>query len=330
MSEHGIRIGVVGAGYWGPNLIRVCAELGVLDSVCDIDDAALEAVRQSYPNVATTTRFNDLLARPTNAVIIAAPAALHAEMALTALGAGKHIFVEKPLALNVSEGMRIERAADASGRSVFVGHVLLYHPAIKKLRSMIAEGVIGDVRHIRSRRLSLGKLRSHENVWWSFAPHDVALLLTLFGEEPYSVTSAQAHCRDTNISDFAYADFEFPGGRSGHIEVSWLDPEKSARLDVFGTSGVLTLTDSRKGSSLTLKPFKVSTNDRGALTVIRGEEQIISFESQEPLRAEIEAFVSSVVSGKPSVSDAKLGIAVLRALSMAEEAVRDKPERALA
>jgi UDP-2-acetamido-3-amino-2,3-dideoxy-glucuronate N-acetyltransferase len=322
MNHSGIRIGVVGAGYWGPNLIRNCFELGVLDSICDIYEAALGAARQMHPSVATTTQFDTLLARQIDAVIIAAPAQFHTEMALKAIAAGKHVFVEKPLALNVEEANRIAAAARAAGVLVFVGHLLLYHPAVRKLRSLIAERVIGDVWLVRSRRLSLGKLRSHENVWWSFAPHDVALVLAIFGEEPRAAVSAQASAKNTGISDVGYADFEFSRGRTAHVEVSWLDPERSAQLDVFGTRGVLSLADSRKGSSLTLKPFALSKDQRGAPVAIRGEEQNVDFDNEEPLRVELQAFVDSIVTGKPAETDAKQGIAVLRALSIADDAAR--------
>ena len=240
-----LRLGVAGAGYWGPNLIRNCAELGILDSVCDLDESALAAVARLYPGVATTTRFEELLARQVQGVVIATPAHLHASMCLEAIAAGKHVFVEKPLALTVSEGEQIARAAAQAGLVVFVGHVLLYHPAVRKLRALLAEDVIGPVWHLRSRRLSLGKLRNHESVWWSFAPHDIALMLAIMGEEPRSVLSAQTASMIAEISDVAYADFQFSNNRSAHIEVCWLDPEKSARLDVFGAHGVITLKDAR-------------------------------------------------------------------------------------
>ena len=322
MNRSGIRIGVVGAGYWGPNLIRNCAELGVLDSVCDIDESALEAVRRTYPSATTTSRIEELLGREIDGVIIAAPAHLHGEMALKAIGARKHVFVEKPLALSVDEGTRVAVAAQSAGVCVFVGHLLLYHPAVKKLRSLVAEGVIGDIWHVRSRRLSLGKLRSHENVWWSFAPHDVALVLALFGEEPHATTATQACARDSRISDVAYADFEFSRGRTAHVEVCWLDPEKSARLDIFGARGVLTLADSRKGSSLALKPFVVTLDERGAPRVVRGEEQHIEYAEEEPLRLELRAFIESIQSGEPAETDVQQGLAVLRALSAADQAAR--------
>ena len=326
MHKHDIRIGVVGAGYWGPNLIRHCARLGYLDSVCDIDEGALESVRLRHPSVATTTQFHTLLARPINAVVIAAPAQLHARMCLEAVAAGKHVFVEKPLALDVEEGTRIADAAEAAGLVVFVGHLLLYHPAVKKLQSLIAEGVIGDVWHVRSRRLSLGKLRSHENVWWSFAPHDVAVVLAIMGEGPIGVAAAQTHARDAAISDLAYADFEFSRGRSAHIEVCWLDPEKSARLDVFGTTGVMTLTDSRNGSSLTVKPVAISSDQHGRPVATRGEEINIAFGDGEPLEAEILAFIDSIATGKLAETNARRGVAVIEALAMADAAARKRAE----
>jgi len=319
MTKHSVRIGVIGAGYWGPKLIRNCAELGVLDSICDIDEAALEAAHRLYPSVTVTTMLSDFLSRPMDAVIISAPANLHAEIALEAIAAGKHVFVEKPLALSVTEGNQVERAASKAGLIVFVGHLVLYHPAVKKIRSMIAEGVIGDIWHVRSRRLSLGKLRTHENVWWSFAPHDVALMIAIFGEEPLGATSAHTHGRGTSNSDVAYADFEFSRGRSAHIEVSWLDPDKSARLDVFGRYGVLTLEESRREARLTLKPFTISTDEYDKPIVMPGQEQRINIDSREPLQIELGAFIDWIASGKPAETDARQGVAVLRALAMADE-----------
>jgi UDP-2-acetamido-3-amino-2,3-dideoxy-glucuronate N-acetyltransferase len=318
MNEHEVRIGVVGAGYWGPNLIRNCAELGVLDSVCDINEAALAATRQAFPTVTTLTDFSALLRRRINAVIIASPAHLHASMALQAITAGKHVFVEKPLALSLEEGRKVEDAAQTAGVLVFVGHLLLYHPAVTKIRSLIAEGVIGDLWHVRSRRTNLGKLRSHENVWWSFAPHDVALVLAIFGEEPRSVISAQTFARDNNICDVAYADYEFSGGRSAHVEVCWLDPDRSARLDIFGTRGVVCLSDSRNSSAVTLRPFKISQNEQGSPIAIPGEPEDVAFDPGEPLKLELKAFIDSITTGRKAETDATQGVAVLKALYMAD------------
>jgi UDP-2-acetamido-3-amino-2,3-dideoxy-glucuronate N-acetyltransferase len=326
MSEQSLKVGIVGAGYWGQNLIRNCVALGILDSVCDIDARTLDATRASFPAVATLSDFHALLARRIDAVLIASPAQLHHAMCLEAIAAGKHVFVEKPLALTVDEGKQIAAAAQAAGLVVFVGHLLLYHPAIKKLRCMIAEGMIGRVWHLRSRRLSLGKLRSHENVWWSFAPHDVALMLAVMGEEPLSVVAAQSAMTSTKLCDITYADFEFSGDRSAHLEVCWLDPDKAARLDVFGDTGVLTVEDGRNGCSLIAKSFSVSVNAAGIPSISRGESRKVDFEADEPLKAEIVAFIEAVRTKRPFETSARHGVEVLKALSLAEEAARSGSE----
>lgn len=316
-----IRVGIAGAGYWGSNLVRTCAELGILDVVCDADPATRDAVRRSYPSVEVVAHVDAMLARTIDAAIVATPAQTHAAVCLAALAAGKHVFVEKPLAMSVAEGERIAEAALAAQRLVFVGHLLFYHPGVRKLRTLLAQGEIGRVWHVRSRRLSLGKLREHENVWWSFAPHDLALMLAIMDEEPQSVVAAQTSSRG-RLSDVAYADFSFSEGRSAHIEVCWLDPEKSARLDVFGEHGVLTFVDSRVGSSLTRKGFSVATDDLNRPFVSRGEEQSVAFGDEEPLKAEICAFVEAVRSGTPAETSARKGVAVLRALTMADQALK--------
>jgi UDP-2-acetamido-3-amino-2,3-dideoxy-glucuronate N-acetyltransferase len=330
-DSHSIHFGVAGAGYWGANLIRVCADLGVLDSVCDHDAVATASVRSHYPAVQTVSSFDELLARPIDGVVIATPAHLHAEMSLAAIRAGKNVFVEKPLALSVDDGERIADAAQAANRIVFVGHLLLYHPAIRKMLSLIADGKIGRIWHLRTRRMNLGKLRQHENVWWSFAPHDVALMLVLMGSEPSSVIAAQAGRQVGGLSDAAYADFEFANGRSAHVEVCWLDPEKCARVDVFGDSGVITLHDSRRGGSLLLRRFSVTSGSTGMPAALRGDETEIDFEDQEPLKAEILAFIEALRSGKSFPSTARQGVAVLRALSLAEQSLdKRNPLKALA
>ena len=312
------RLGVVGAGYWGPNLIRNAFELGILDSVCDANPIALVDVKRKYPEVALVASYDALLQRPIDAVVIATPAQLHGTMALQALGRGKHVFVEKPLALTLGEAEEIVRQARERKLQAFVGHLLLYHPAVKKLRALIAEGAIGDVWHLRSRRLSLGKLRAHESVWWSFAPHDVAVMLAIMGEEPIGVSAAQSSQPARPNADVAYADYRFASGRTAHIEVCWFDPRKAARLDVFGTRGALTLEDSRAGSELTLTRYAVDHAD--PLKISREDGVAIPVSGGEPLAAELRAFAASITSSTPAETNAEQGLAVLRLLQMADEA----------
>ena len=322
-----IRVGVAGAGYWGPKIIRNCLELGVLGAVCDTDDVALASVRSMDPDICVTSDFHQMLTLPIDAVIVATPAVLHKEMCLQAINAGKHIFVEKPLALSVADGQQIVAAARAAEVSVFVGHLLLYHPGVRKLRALVGEGAIGDVWHLRSRRLSLGRVRDHENVWWSFAPHDIAVMLAVMAEEPRHVVASHSASGCTGLTDTAYADFEFSGGRTAHIEVSWLEPEKAARLDVFGTHGVLTLDDTRDQEKiLTSRPFSIAQDGRERRVPIRGAESRVNFEHTEPLQAELVEFLESIQFHRSSETDGDQGVAVLRALTMAEAAVRQQAE----
>lgn len=320
MSSTDLRVGVIGAGYWGPNLIRNCAELGVLAGVCDVNPAALDQIKSAYPRAFVSSDPSSFLAGPLDAVIIAAPAALHAELALAALAAGKHVFVEKPLALTVEDGERVVRAAEKTGLQVFVGHLLLYHPAVVRLRELVAQGAVGDVWHVRSKRFQLGKVRTKETVWWSFATHDVAVALALLGNEVTGVRSAQCGRYAEGIWDAAYADFSFADGRSAHIEVCWLHPEKTARLEVLGSEGVITLDDGRAGSKLVLHPCGVRRQDDGQPQIWRQDPREIEVAAGEPLRAEIEAFLEAARTGTPAPTDAREGLAVLRALTMADEA----------
>lgn len=310
------KIGVVGAGRWGRNVVRTCEKLGVLDSVCEANEAALSAVAMDYPHVNLEFDIGSLLERDIDAVAIAAPPVVHAELALRAIAAGKHVFVEKPLAMTVDDAAAVVHAARAQQVTLFVGHVLLYHPAVQRMLGLVREGAIGEVRHVRSRRLSWGTLRSNENVWWSFAPHDVALMLEVFGEAPLAVTGASSAFVQAQIADFAYADLTFTRRRSAHIETSWLDPDKSSRLDVFGETGVLRLIDSREGASLTLTPCGTRYDDFDRPQLWRDEPRAVAFTPAEPLAAEIRAFIDAVENSTHPITDGENGLAVVKVLSM--------------
>jgi UDP-2-acetamido-3-amino-2,3-dideoxy-glucuronate N-acetyltransferase len=290
-----LRVGVAGAGYWG----------------------RIGPAREAHPGVATMTDFGELTAA-VDAVVIATPAQFHAPLALEAIRAGRHVFIEKPLALSVADALQIADAADRASVRAVVGHVLLYHPALRALLEAVERGAIGDVTHVRSRRLGLGRLRGHEDVWWSFAPHDVAICLTLMGADIVDAGAA-FHCmRDTMIADFAYADLEFGDGRSAHIEVSWFDPNRSARLDVFGSRGLLTFEDSRGGATLTRRSYGATQR----LETWSDEPEAIPFGNEEPLRLELEAFVRAVRTAAPTLSDARGAVDVVRTLEMVDAIAR--------
>jgi UDP-2-acetamido-3-amino-2,3-dideoxy-glucuronate N-acetyltransferase len=293
--------------------------MGVLAAVCDADLRPLNEVRSKYSNVAIFCDLEAMLEHAKlDAVIIAAPAPAHAKLALRCIEAGKHVFVEKPLALNVADAERVVQAADAAGVTLFVGHVLLYHPAVRAMLACIEQGRIGRVRHLRSRRLSWGRLRSQENVWWSFAPHDCALMIEIMKDSPVNATGWLSAYVRPHIGDFAYADFAFADGRSAHIEVSWLDPDKSSRIDVFGSEGTLTFTDSREGGKLTLTPCGDRLGARGEPELWRGETEQIALEPGEPLRLEIEAFCRAMRGGVHIPTDGREGLEVVRALEMVD------------
>jgi UDP-2-acetamido-3-amino-2,3-dideoxy-glucuronate N-acetyltransferase len=313
------RIGVIGAGYWGANLVRNCNEMGVLAAVCDADLHRLEDVRTRYSHVQIYVDADAMLQHARlDGVVIAAPAPAHAALALRAIDARKHVFVEKPLALSVTDAERVVEAAQSAGVTVFVGHVLLYHPAIRKLLECVNSGRIGDVRHLRSRRLSWGKLRAHENVWWSFAPHDCALMIEIMRDTPVNATGWLSAYVRPGLGDFAYADFAFADGRSAHIEVSWLDPDKSSRVDVFGSEGTLTFIDSREGGTLTVTPCGDRLNGHGQPELWRGETERIELPSGEPLRLELEAFCHAIRGGCEIPTDGREGLEVVRALQMVD------------
>jgi UDP-2-acetamido-3-amino-2,3-dideoxy-glucuronate N-acetyltransferase len=312
-----VRVGVAGAGPWGGNVIRACAELGVLAAVCDPDAGRLARAGDGRTAVFLTRDFDALL-RAVDAVAIAAPAASHAELALRAIGAGKHVLVEKPLAMDVADAQRVADAAEHAGVRAVVGHVLLYHPAVRMLLDAVATGAIGRIVHVRARRLNLGRVRAHENVWWSFAPHDVALILALMRSSPTRVAGVAHAVRGVPVADFAYADLTFADERSAHISVSWLDPRRESRLDVFGTSGVLTFEDSRAGARLVRRPCGVSAS----LETWAGDEESIAFDAGAPLELEIEAFVRAARDGTATPTDARLGVEVVRVLEMVERSAR--------
>lgn len=315
-----LSIGVAGAGKWGMNVVRCCAKMGVLAAVCDADLHPLEEVRVKYPGVKVFCDYDTMLSLSNlDAVAIAAPAQMHADLALRAIEAGLHVFVEKPLALGVADAERVVAAARKAGRKLVVGHVLLYHPAVRTMLELISDGRIGQVRHLRSRRVSWGRLRSYEDVWWSFAPHDVAVMLEVFGEEPATVTCDASAFIRPHIADVTYADFRFSMGRTAHVEVAWIDPDKGWRLDIFGSTGVLTFTESGDRSKLALTPCGDRLNASGQAELYREPEQTIDVPKGEPLAIELEEFCRAVRGGRLPPSDGDEALAVVRTVSMIHE-----------
>ncbi|MGC2831398.1 MAG: Gfo/Idh/MocA family oxidoreductase [Candidatus Acidiferrum sp.] len=302
IGKQTVRVSVVGAGYWGKNLVRNFHLLGALESVCDTNDETLERVRKEF-RVATTKDYDAILNEPAiDAVVIAAPAAGHFDLVRRALHAGKHVFVEKPLALNANEGKELVELASALGAVLMVGHILEYHPAIKELNRLIQLGHLGKIQYIYSSRLNLGKLRTEENILWSFAPHDISVILRILGEVPLFATAQGGSYLNPPIVDTTLSTLEFQNGVKAHVFVSWLHPFKEQRLCVIGTEKMAVFDDLEAEKKLVIYAHRVNWVDRKPVAE-RDGGQVIPIPKEEPLRNECEHFLECVKTmAKPLTS----------------------------
>lgn len=320
-------VAVIGAGYWGKNLVRNFHELGVLKTVCDGAAPCREAMQASYPGVQVTDNFDAVLADPeVQAVVIAAPAALHFEMAEKALRAGKHIFVEKPLSLTRGDGEKLVRLAAERKKTLFVGHILQYHPAVVRLKELINRGTIGRLQYIYSRRLSLGKIRREENILWSFAPHDISIILSLTGEEPSYVDSVGSNFLHARIADVTMTNLKFPSGIGAHIFVSWLNPYKEQKLVIVGSNGMFVFDDTEPiESKLVLYPHTIDWQN-GLPVPHKADRIAVDIKPlwQEPLKAECEAFLTAIQTGAQPLTSGEEGLRVLKVLEQSQRSLEAK------
>ncbi len=326
-----VNIGQIGAGAWGQNHIRVLLNLEncFLKACCDTDIKALEKISSAYGDKIKSTGnprdiFDD---KNIDAVVIAAPAATHAALAIEALSCGKHVFVEKPLALNVGDGERIIETARKNKRILMVGHLLLYHPAIIKLKEVISRGDLGKIRYIYSNRLNIGKLRTEENILWSFAPHDISVILMLLEEEPLNVSAFGGDYVNAGINDVTLTNLEFKNGVKGHIFVSWLHPYKEHKLVVVGSKAMAVFDDLTK-EKLFLYPHIIKWKDGKIPVAQKADFKIIPVENAEPLKSELGHFVDCIVSDKTPRTDGLEGLRVLRVLEGAEKTLINKGKTA--
>lgn len=326
MMMGSVALGVVGLGHWGPNLLRNFAALpGCVVSVCcDADPAALERVRRQYPDMTLTTQFEDLLATNVQAVVIATPAPTHYDLARAALLAGRHVFVEKPITLDVEQARALIGLAEAQQRVLMVGHLLEYHPAVVQLRQLIASGDLGEVRYIYSQRLNLGIVRRDENVMWSLAPHDVSVLLMLLDDVPIEVCAQGMAYLQPGIEDVVFMTVRFAHGQLGHVHVSWLDPHKTRRFTVVGARKMAVFDDGATTEKLRIydqgvQPSYASYGE--ALTIRFGDIHIPRVDVREPLRIECEHFVMCVREGRQPRSDGYDGLRVLQVLAAGQRSL---------
>jgi UDP-2-acetamido-3-amino-2,3-dideoxy-glucuronate N-acetyltransferase len=312
----------VGHGYWGRNLARNFFELGNLAAIVDPDPKAAQSAAEAYGVHAAS--FEAVLADPAiDAVSLASPAGLHFAQAKAALEAGKHVYVEKPLALDIGEAQALCGLAEARGRVLMVGHLLQYHPLYVALRRKVEEGVLGRILHVYSNRLSLGKFRTEENVLWSFAPHDISMILGLVGEEPDSVTAQGTVAFTPDVADLVTAQMSFPGGARAHVLVSWMHPFKEQRLVVMGDKAMAVFEDSQPEWEQKLVIYPHVIDPSGPVPVpVKADGERVIVEKGEPLKAECRHFVSSIENGTAPITDGREGLAVLRVLDAAERALR--------
>jgi len=320
VAKSKVNVAVVGIGYWGKNLVRNFHELGALAVLCDAERSVEDGCRNRYEGVTFCREFSAVLSDPSiTAVALATPAITHYEMVKAALEAEKDVFVEKPLAVDVEHGEKLVELAATRRRILMVGHVLRYHPAILKLQALIQEGALGKINYLYSNRLNIGKIRTEENILWSFAPHDISVMLSLLDEMPNRVSCEGGAYLNRHIFDVTLSHFDFPSGVQAHIFVSWLHPVKEQRLVVVG-SEKMAVFDDTAGHKLVLYPHKVEWRNR-VPTAVKAEGEIIALENREPLRAECQHFLDCVGSRISPVSDGAEGLRVLRVLDACQRSL---------
>jgi UDP-2-acetamido-3-amino-2,3-dideoxy-glucuronate N-acetyltransferase len=321
--ENSPKVAVIGAGAWGKNLVRNFADLGALEVVCDVNPNGF--ANPKY--VKTCTNIKEVLTDPgIEAVAIATPAVFHYSMAKAALSAGKDVFVEKPLALEVAEGQELVSLAAKQNRILMVGHILRYHPAVQKLKDLLDAGELGRIQYIYSNRLNIGKIRKEENILWSFAPHDISLLLFLLGEMPEEVSAQGGNYLQPNVADVTLTTMSFASGVKGHIYVSWLHPFKDQKLVIVGDRRMAVFDDISQDQKLVLYPHRIDWLDRTPVAR-KAECEIVPFEMAEPLKNECAHFLHCVRSREVPLTDGSEGLRVLQVLYSSQRSLnqRGKP-----
>jgi UDP-2-acetamido-3-amino-2,3-dideoxy-glucuronate N-acetyltransferase len=330
------RIAVVGAGYWGANLVRVFHQLGALRGICD-NPARLQQLAAQYPEVPMHSAYEDILGdTEVDAVVIATPAETHYTLATRALMAGKDVYVEKPLTLHCEDAEKLTALAESRGRILMVGHLLEYHPAITRLNELIEQGELGRVEYLYSNRLNMGKVRREENALWSFAPHDISVILLILKQMPIQVTATGGTYLQPNIADVTISTMLFDRGVRAHIFVSWLHPYKEQKLVVVGEHRMAVFDDVRKADKLQIYDKKIDLVN-GQFVTERPAARTIEFPPDEPLRLECQHFLDCVATRQVPKTDGRDGWRVLkvleasqRSLTMNGEPVQLEPMRSLA
>jgi len=322
------RIAVVGAGYWGKNLVRNVHAHGALAMICDPDPDRLRELAAKYPGITTCAAYIDVLSDAgIEAVVIATPAEMHANNVREALLAGKDVYVEKPLCLTETEGREMVELARQRGRILMVGHLLWYHPAVLKLKQMIDNGELGRIQYIYSNRLNLGKIRREENILWSFAPHDISVILGLLGEMPNTIQAQGGHYLHQKIDDVTITLMTFPSGVKAHIFVSWLHPFKEQKLVVVGDKKMAVFNDLEKEAKLVTYAHSISWQNQAPVPM-KAEGEVVKLDATEPLFEECGHFISCIQTRETPRTDGAEGLRVLSVLQRCQKSLDEEDAQA--
>jgi UDP-2-acetamido-3-amino-2,3-dideoxy-glucuronate N-acetyltransferase len=316
------RIALVGCGYWGKNLCRNFHGLNALARVIDATESGQAQARLIAPGIEVSSRIEDALNDPEiHSIALATPAETHAELAIQAMKAGKDVFVEKPMALTLEDAERMKAVADEAKSILMVGHLLEYHPVVVKLRELIDSGELGKINYVYSNRLNFGKVRTEENALWSFAPHDVAVILRLIGQSPIEVSANGGSYLIKGLADVTVSNMRFSDETRAHVFVSWLHPFKEQRLVVVGDKKMAIFNDvATFGQKLLLYPQTVEFE--GEIPVLKKEDlERVEYSAAEPLREECRHFLDCVATREQPLTDAQSGIDVLKVLHACQSSI---------
>ncbi len=315
-----VRIGVVGLGYWGPNVVRNMSRVADLAWCCDLSTENRDRYAPQYPQARFTADFDDLLNDPSlDAIAVASSVPTHHPLGLRALAAGKHVFIEKPLAASVADARELVAAAEAADRRLMVGHLLLFHPALAKVHELIDSGELGEIYYLYGNRVNLGQVRADENALWSLGAHDVAVLLDLVGERPVEA-QARGECYvRPSVEDVVFGYLKFPSGAVAHLHLSWLDPHKTRKLTVVGSQKMVVFDDMETDRKVTIYDKSASrapsTDSYGEYVSVRfGDISIPRIPNDEPLRLECQEFVDAIEGGRDPRCSGREGLAVVEVL----------------
>jgi len=325
------RVAQIGLGAWGVNLARNFAELADLAWICDQDETRVDSLRARFPATRFTDRFEDLLADDTvEAVVVATPVPTHAELATQALAAGKHVFVEKPMSLTAGEAEDLVETAAANDRVLMPGHLLVYHPGVRKLKEIVDAGELGDVLYVYGNRQNLGKIRPEENALWSLGVHDLSVILLLLGEEPVEVWAQGESFLKKGVEDVVFCYLRFPSGKVAHMHLSWLDPHKMRRMTVVGRDRMAVFDDMELDRKITVydSAAEQSLLTYGEWVTRSGDIYSPRISNDEPLRLECRHFLSLVGGEGDPLAAARDGVAVVRALEQLQQSLDRQPAQA--